>query len=123
MTDLFLSSKDKLYEFIKRKQYVRTSEIIRFGVDNFSNRADRNARQLAKEGKIRRMNPDKQKHLFGELKEKVWVIVDWHNNFKINILIFPLCTTLASILSLLWQAWYRAVGAPSSCGSEPLACI
>jgi len=74
-TDLFpqrLSDKDLLCEFMKQKRWARTSEIIRFGSEHFSNRADRNARQLAREGLIRRMNKQLQDLRFGKIGERVW---------------------------------------------------
>lgn len=84
-TDLFThkTAKQKLYDFIRQKRYVRTSEIIRFALDNFSNRGDRNARQLAREGRIRRMPHNKKIRLFGNIAEDVWEICDWHNQFRI----------------------------------------
>jgi len=83
--DLFVhkSAKDMLYDYIKQKKWVRTSEVIKFASDNFSNRGDRDARLLASEGKIKRMNEQKKLHLFGPIREDVYEIIDWHNNFKI----------------------------------------
>jgi len=78
MTDLFLNDKQRLYEWLKRKKWAKTSEVCQWGVDNYSpDRASRNARQLAKEGKIRRMPPDKQDRIFPGSKEKIWEIIKW----------------------------------------------
>ena len=77
MTDFFdkRSDKDKLYDFIKDRSPVKTSEVIVWGGRNHSNRAERNARQLAKEGLIRRMDEDKKVMYFGNTKESVWEVV------------------------------------------------
>jgi 5'(3')-deoxyribonucleotidase len=51
------NDKDRLYEWIKKyfKRYIKTSDIIKWGAEHYSNRADRNARDLRKEGKLRRL--------------------------------------------------------------------
>lgn len=80
MTDLFQATKkdkrEQLLNFIKARRYVKTSDVIRWGLENFHNRADRDARDFAKEGKIRRMNPEIKERIFGHIKEDVWEIVD-----------------------------------------------
>jgi hypothetical protein len=80
-SDIFtatLSRKEQLYLFIKARVYCKTSEVLRWGVDNFSNRADRDARALAEEipPRIRRLE-DHEKIFrgFGKLKEDVWTII------------------------------------------------
>ena len=77
MVDLFLkkSAKDCLYDFIKTRKYVKTSDILKWGVENYSNRADRNARLLASEGKIKRMDDQKKIMYFGNTKEEAWEII------------------------------------------------
>ena len=80
--DLFdnRSAKQKLYEWLKQKKWAKTSEVCAWGVNNYSpDRASRNARQLAKELKIRRMPPEKQERLFGKSKEKIWEIIPYTN--------------------------------------------
>ena len=78
-TDLFapkLTAKDRLYEWMKsQKRYIKTSEIIRYGVENYSNRADRNARQLAQEGKIKRIDDQLKRMIFNKIKEDVWEVL------------------------------------------------
>lgn len=77
MTDLFIkrsSKKDQLYNFIRDKKWVKTSEIILWGTKNYYNRADRTARDLAKENKIMRMSDDKKNFYFNHSKEDVWMI-------------------------------------------------
>ena len=52
-----MSKINELYRWmlISNKQFYRTSEIIKLGAKNFSNRAERNARQLAKDGFLIRL--------------------------------------------------------------------
>ncbi|MFA6142479.1 MAG: hypothetical protein WC738_04200 [Candidatus Omnitrophota bacterium] len=68
--------KEQLFEFIKARRYVKTSDVIRWGLDNYHNRADRDARDLAGEGRIRRMNTEVKERIFGHLKEDVWETVE-----------------------------------------------
>ena len=77
-TDLFThkSAKDRLLEWMRQKKYIKTSEICQWGVDNYSpDRASRNARQLASEGKIRRMPKQKKIFYFGNIKEDIYEII------------------------------------------------
>ena len=74
--DLSKSKKELLYEYIRQKGYVKTSDVIYdWGKKNFTTRADRYARDLAEEGRIRRLHPDKKKFYFPGIKEDVWEIV------------------------------------------------
>ena len=75
MIDLFLSKREKLLQFIKEKHYIRTSEIIAWGVRNFSNRADRDARLLAEEGEIKRLSDSEKMFRFGGTKEGIYEFV------------------------------------------------
>jgi len=71
-----LSKREELYIFIKDKSYCRTSGVIRWGTQNFRNRAEVDARQLAEEGRIRRLEEtEKVFRWFGNTKEEVWTIV------------------------------------------------
>lgn len=70
------NKKTQLLEFIRQCRWVRTSEIIRWGSDHFYNRADRSARDLATEGKIRRMPESIKKFRFGLTREDVWEIIE-----------------------------------------------
>lgn len=76
-TDLFThkSAKNRLYDFIKQRRYVRSSEVLKWGAENFCTVPGRRARELAQEGKIRRMPESKKRFYFGNTKEKVWEIV------------------------------------------------
>ena len=55
MTDLFMGKKDQLKHWLKNKYLVRTSSIMRWGVDNQTTGAGRYARQLREEGFLRRL--------------------------------------------------------------------
>lgn len=77
MTDFFdkRTDSDKLLDFMRVKKWAKTSDIIAWGLANYSNRADRNARQLAQDGYLARM-PDADKVFrFGNIKEDVWVYI------------------------------------------------
>ena len=78
MKDLFPdtmpSKKEQLLKYIKSIYYAPTSSIIKWGCENFSNRSERTARELAGEGKIRRMSDDEKiKSRFSNKKEDIWV--------------------------------------------------
>ena len=75
MSDLFKSKKDLLLDYIKAKHYCRTSEVIKFGSDHFDNRADRNARLLAEEGRIKRVSDEEKVFRFQNTKEDVWEFI------------------------------------------------
>ncbi len=78
MQDLFAppkSKKEQLLEFIKQKHYAKTHEVIAWGVRNFCNRADRNARQLAIEGKIKRISDEEKIFRFQDTKEDIWEFI------------------------------------------------
>jgi len=67
------SIKDNLLKEIKRRGYMRTSGVIRWGIENHSNTAERKARLLCEEGKIERMDKETSLWLFGKMKESVWI--------------------------------------------------
>lgn len=76
--DLFeshLSKKDQLYNWMKKKVYVRTSEVLWWGTQNFCNTSDRLARKLNKEKRIRRMDEKEKIFRFGKIGEDVWTII------------------------------------------------
>lgn len=81
MTDLFAietkSKKEQVYEFIKNKGRARTSDIIRFGMSIFYNRADRSARDLAIERRIWRMAEHiKMASEYKDSKEDIWSVFE-----------------------------------------------
>jgi len=67
------SIKDNLLKEIKRRGYMRTSGVIRWGIENHSNTASRKARVLCEEGKIERMDKETKLRWFGKMKESVWI--------------------------------------------------
>lgn len=77
MTDLFtshLSKRDRLKLWLKEKGFAKTSEVIKWGSANFSNRAERDARDMAAENDpcIQRLN-DTEKAFRGYTgKEDIW---------------------------------------------------
>ena len=77
MNDLFtqtLTKKEQLFLYIKEKVWAKTSDVIRWGSENFSNRADRDARALAEEGRIRRLTEDEERFYGFKGKEGVWCV-------------------------------------------------
>lgn len=76
--DLFqakMTDKDRLWEWLKGQEFVKTSAIIAWGSRNFSNRADRNARQLASEGKLVRISDEEKAFRFQNCREDVYRII------------------------------------------------
>ncbi len=75
MNDLFVkqSKKEQLLEWLYKKKWAKTSEVIQWGLDNYHTRAERDARDLATEGKISRMNEEDKNFHFNFTKEDVWV--------------------------------------------------
>jgi hypothetical protein len=65
-----------LYAVHGRRPF-RTSDVIKWGVDNFSNRADRNARQLCEDELIYRIGRVTAKSVYGiDTKESLYKITD-----------------------------------------------
>jgi len=83
LTDLIdkRTVKEKLLEFIREKKVVKTHSVIEWGLKNFTNRADRTARDLATEGKIRRMEDSQKKFLFPDCREDVWSYIPQDNDY------------------------------------------
>lgn len=80
MTDLFTpvtrrSKKQQLLEWIQENGQVKTHEVIAWGVAHYTNGAERYARQLAQEGKLRRLFDSEKLLQHGKIKEDVWVAV------------------------------------------------
>ena len=75
--DLFdkRDDKQKLLDWMWGKKEARTSDVIKFGSSIGSNRADRNARQLAEEGKLKRLDDKEKLFRYGNTVEDVWVFV------------------------------------------------
>jgi len=77
MNDLFLTNKDRLKEFLKKFRYVKTSDVIRFGVQNHSNRANRDKQDLVQEGFLRRLGLEEKNRLFGLIREDVYEVMEY----------------------------------------------
>ena len=74
-SDLFVSKKEQLYNWMKQKKYIKTSDVALWGTQNHCNRAMRNARILAEEGKIKRMDEWLKISIYGSTKGQAWVVV------------------------------------------------
>ena len=75
--DLLLSDKDRLKEWLRGRPYVKTSDVIRFGSENFSNRANRNKQELVQDGVLRRLPDDECILKFGVLTEDVYQCMEY----------------------------------------------
>jgi len=76
--DLFLepkSKKEQLFDYIKRQKWIKTSGVIKWGLENYHTRAERDARDLATEGRIKRMDDERKNFYFSYTKEDVWEYV------------------------------------------------
>lgn len=70
-----LTDKEKLLFEIGFRKRMKTSDVIKWGVANYSNRALRNMQQLAQTGKVRRMSDEEKLALYGEIGEGVFEYV------------------------------------------------
>lgn len=77
MHDLFLNDKDRLKEWARRRRYHRTSDILRWGVDNHSNRANRNKQLLVQEGFFRHIVGEEKERLFGLINEDAYECMEY----------------------------------------------
>ena len=75
--DLLFNDKDRLKNWLSQRQYVRTSEIIRWGCENYSNRANRNKQEFVQMGLLKRLSHEEKDRLFGLLKEDVYEVMDY----------------------------------------------
>jgi hypothetical protein len=78
MTDLFspkLTQKEQVLNFIQKKHWAKTHEVIEFGLGAYMTGADRLARKLTEEGKIRRLTDDEKIFRFGNTREDIWEAV------------------------------------------------
>lgn len=73
MVDLFRTKKEALREWILKREYTRTSEVIAYGQKHFYNRALRTVQQIAEAGELRRLT-DREREIggFGATNEGVW---------------------------------------------------
>lgn len=73
--DLFTSvlpKKEQLRLFCKDKEFIRTSDVVRWGAENYCPDAIRRAQELAQDGLLRRLD-EKEKIFRGfRTREGVW---------------------------------------------------
>ena len=60
--------------YIRARGRCRTSDVIRWGLDNHHTRSERDARDLAAEGKIWRVRDEIALVIIGETKEEIWSV-------------------------------------------------
>lgn len=76
MESLFAQSKPKkqqLLEWLQKQGRATTSDIMRWGLENFHTRADRDCRELAEENLIWRMSEDaKLRSRWAKSKQQIW---------------------------------------------------
>lgn len=78
MADLFLyqqSKKDQLRDWILSRAWTKSSDVVRWGLENYHIRSERDCRDFAKEGLIKRMDDQEKMLTFGPISEDVWVPV------------------------------------------------
>lgn len=64
---------DQLQDWLQRRKYTKTHQVIKWGDENLYPTAERAARRLAERGVIERMDPDAQLKKFGKINQGVWV--------------------------------------------------
>jgi len=75
MTDLFMSKKEQLYDWMCMQRFIRTSDVVKWGVKNYCNDAPRLARKLCENEKIRRLERwEMARYGFGKTKEKIYEV-------------------------------------------------
>ena len=73
--DLFITKEEALKNFLKQKRYFATHEVIKWGSDNFYNRADRTKRDFQEAGIIKKLD-DKEKIFRGfRCKDNVYQFI------------------------------------------------
>jgi len=77
------TKKERLYDFIKERGRVRTSDVIEWGTKNYFNRALRTAYELATEGKIWRMREDIKFAAFGNIKQEAWSVIEGDRSYGV----------------------------------------
>lgn len=67
-----MTKKDRVLQTIRARGRMKTSDVIKFGSQIFSNRAERDARQLVQDGLLWRMREDLKVKYYGNIKEDVF---------------------------------------------------
>ena len=75
MDDLFRSKREQLLEYIKSRTYAKSSDVARWGVQNYCNDSLRLARKLAEDKHIERLSKQDKLRLFGNGREEIWRFV------------------------------------------------
>uniref|UniRef100_A0A6M3IWX0 Uncharacterized protein n=1 Tax=viral metagenome TaxID=1070528 RepID=A0A6M3IWX0_9ZZZZ len=73
-----VSKKEQLKEWMRSKKIFATHEVIKWGINNFYNRAPQTKADLIREGLVRKLTPEEMKYQgFSEFyKEEVycWIV-------------------------------------------------
>ena len=72
-----MNKKHLLLAWIRERRWARTSDVIQWGCENYSNRSDRDARDLCRLGFIRRATEEEKNRMFSKpMHEEVWLYID-----------------------------------------------
>ena len=71
------SKKQRAIDWALSQKYIKTSDVYRYGTQNFHNRAVRDIQDFAEKNpdKIRRLTDDEVSRSFGNIGEGVWVVL------------------------------------------------
>lgn len=74
MNDLFDSrtSKEKLLEWLRSRNWTRTHEVDEWGLKNYHIRARRDVQEFVQKGFLRRMTKEELERIFGSSREGAW---------------------------------------------------
>ena len=76
MDDLFRSKTEQFWSWLRRQELVRTSEIVRWGANNYCNDAPRLARKLREKGRLKRLtNEEMTLYGYGKTAEKIYRVI------------------------------------------------
>ena len=73
------TKKDQLFSWLSKQRYIRTSDIIKWGIENYYTSADRVARQIATTGTMRRLTKQEKTEGCFDTAQGVYV---WLGGFK-----------------------------------------
>ena len=75
-----MTKKNEVLRFCREMRRLKTSQVIRWGLDNYHTRAERDVRELAEEGLIWRMRSDLKEKLYPKSREDVWSVLPEDRN-------------------------------------------
>ena len=80
MKDFFKTQEEQLWDWMNTMRFIRTSEIIRWGTQNYCNGADRIARRIAKKepNKLRRLKPREKLQAGFKTAEGIYEVYPLH---------------------------------------------